>query len=181
MIEWSFDLMMQSERFSFNVRQEAKLEDPLVLSLQQNAVNFSGSSTALDFDGNGKLQQLPDLAQDQYYLMQDRNGDQQLNSGLELFGPKTSQGYAELAQLDSDQNGFIDHRDNNWQQLGLWRADTGFRALADYQIGALSTLSVATPFDLYRGDQLMGRIARSGVYLSENGKAGLMQQIDVNI
>jgi hypothetical protein len=180
-LEWSFDFMMQSERFSYNVRQQAALEDPLVLSLNQSPVSLSNTGASLDFYGNGSRQQLPDLAQGQYYLMQDHNGDQQLNSGLELFGPKTGQGYAELAELDQDQNGFIDQGDASWQQLGLWRADTGFRSLADYQIGALSTMSVATPFDLYRGDQLTGRIARSGVYLTENGRAGLMQQIDVNI
>lgn len=181
LVQWSFELSMQSERFSYNVRQQDALQDPLVLSLDQSPVRLMDSSHEIDFFGNGGRQQLPDLAAGQYYLMHDSNGDQQLNSGLELFGPQTGQGFAELAQLDQDQNGFIDAGDANFQHLGLWRSDTGFRALADYQIGALSTQSAATPFDLYRGDQLTGRIVRSGVYLTETGRAGLMQQIDVNI
>ncbi len=181
LVQWSFEFSMQSERFSYNVRQQDALQDPLVLSLDQSPVRLMDSSYEIDFFGQGSRQQLPDLAAGQYYLMYDRNGDQQLNSGLELFGPQTGQGFAELGQLDQDQNGFIDAGDTKFQHLGLWRSDTGFRPLTDYQIGALSTQSAATPFDLYRGDQLTGRIVRSGVYLNENGRAGLMQQIDVNI
>lgn len=181
LLNWSFDFAMQSERFSYSVRQQAALQDPLVLSLNQTPVELAQSSSTIDFYGNGGRQQLPDLASGQYYLMQDRNQDRQLNSGLELFGPATGQGFAELATLDQDQNGFIDARDAGWQQLGLWRADSGFRPLADFQIGALSTLSAATPFDLYQGEQQSGRIARSGIYLSERGQPGLMQQVDLNI
>lgn len=181
LIQWSFDFAMQSERFSYNVRQQAALQDPLVLSLDQTPVELAASGSAIDFYGNGGRQQLPDLASGQFYLMQDRNQDRQLNSGLELFGPATGQGFAELATLDQDQNGFIDAQDAGWQQLGLWRADTGFRALADYQIGALSTQSAATPFALYQGEQLTGRIARSGIYLTQSGQPGLMQQVDLNI
>jgi hypothetical protein len=181
LLQWSFDIAMQSERFSYHVRQQAALQDPLVLSLEQTPVELAPSGSPIDFYGNGGRQQLPDLASGQFYLMQDRNQDRQLNSGLELFGPATGQGFAELATLDQDQNGFIDAQDSAWQQLGLWRADTGFRALADYQIGALSTQSAATPFALYQGEQLTGRIARSGVYLTERGQPGLIQQVDLNI
>ena len=181
LLNWSFDFAMQSERFSYSVRQQAALQDPLVLSLNQTSVELAQSSSAFDFYGNGGRQQLPDLAAGQYYLMQDRNQDRQLNSGLELFGPATGQGFAELSALDQDQNGFIDARDTSWQQLGLWRADAGFRPLAEFQIGALSTLSAATPFDLYQGEQQSGRIARSGIYLSERGQPGLIQQVDLNI
>jgi hypothetical protein len=34
---------------------------------------------------------------------------------------------------------------------------------------------------LYQGEQQSGRIARSGIYLSERGQPGLMQQVDLNI
>lgn len=181
LLQWSFDFSMQSERFSYNVRQQAALQDPLVLSLAQTPVKLASSSSTIDFYGNGGRQQLPDLASGQYYLMQDRNQDRQLNTGLELFGPATGQGFAELAVLDQDQNGFIDVKDAGWQQLGLWRADTGFRSLADFQIGALSTQSAATPFALYQGEQLTGKIARSGIYLTQSGQPGLIQQVDLNI
>lgn len=179
-IEWSFDLQMQAEQLS--VRQtSAVLQDPLVLSLANTPVQLTTDSTTLDFDGRGTLRQLPGLGQQQFYLMRDQNRNQQLDSGLELFGPATGQGFSELAQLDEDRNGFIDIQDSSWHQLGLWQKDTGFQTLAHYGIAAISTESVATPFELYQQDELLGRIARSSIYLSEQGKAGLIQQIDVRV
>jgi hypothetical protein len=40
---------------------------------------------------------------------------------------------------------------------------------------------VSTQFGLYDGNTLLARIARSGIFLDQQGRAGLVQQIDVNI
>ncbi len=48
------------------------------------------------------------LAQGQYYLAKDSNNNGAVDSGKELFGPTTGQGFAELAAYDEDENGLID-------------------------------------------------------------------------
>ena len=183
---WSFDLAMREEQFSFRSFTEQQLTDPLILSLNGNAAELKSKGTAFDFYGNGELFQLPDLGKGQYYLMQDLNNNQQLDSGLELFGPKTGLGFSELAALDENQNGFIEASDRQWQSLNLWSRQQGLQSLQQANIAAISAQSVATSFGLYDGEALLGRIARSGIFLTEQGPqttfgVGLVQQVDVNI
>jgi hypothetical protein len=185
-LNWSFDLAMREEQFSFRSFTEQQLTDPLILSLNGNAAELKSKGTAFDFYGNGELFQLPDLGKGQYYLMQDLNKNQQLDSGLELFGPKSGQGFSELAALDENQNGFIEASDPQWQSLNLWSRQQGLQSLQQANIAAISAQSVATSFGLYDGEALLGRIARSGIFLTEQGPqttfgVGLVQQVDVNI
>jgi hypothetical protein len=185
-LNWSFDLAMREEYFSFRSFTEQQLTDPLILSLAGNAVELKSQGAAFDFYGNGERVQLPDLGKGQYYLMQDLNNNQRLDSGLELFGPKTGQGFSELAALDENQNGFIEANDPAWQSLNLWSRQQGMQSLQQANIAAISAQSVATSFGLYNGEALLGRIARSGIFLTEQGPqttfgVGLVQQVDLNI
>ncbi|RVU37366.1 hypothetical protein EOE67_10820 [Rheinheimera riviphila] len=185
-LSWSFELNMREEQFSFRTFTEEQLKDPLILSLGGNAVDLKSTGTDFDFYGNGERRQLPDLGKGQYYLMRDSNKNQRLDSGLELFGPKTGQGYSELAELDDNQNGFIEASDTQWQSLNLWSRQQGMQSLQQANIAAISAQSVATSFGLYDRDALLGRIARSGIFLAEQNplapfSVGLVQQVDLNI
>lgn len=184
--QWSFALAMREEQFSLRTFTETQLKDPLILSLTGNAVELKPQGSAFDFYGNGEAIQLPDLGEGQYYLMRDLNHNQRLDSGLELFGPQTGQGFSELAALDENQNGFIEASDPQWQSLNLWSRQRGMQSLQQANIAAISAQSVATSFGLYDGESLLGRIARSGIFLSEQDLTatfgvGLIQQVDLNI
>lgn len=180
-ISWSFAFEMQEEYVSFQSYQQTALKDPLVLSLNGSPVQLQTTGSRFDFSGQGSEGLLPGLGNGQYYLVHDKNQNGKADSGLELFGPASNQGFTELAQLDNDHNGFIDAQDKSWQQLQLWDGVSGQKPLADFGIAAISTSSVATAFGLYDGQALLGRIARSGIFLSQQGTAGLVQQVDLNI
>jgi len=178
---FAFSFSMQESYASFSIRQEAVLKDPLVLSTTGQSFQWTGASQSFDFFSNDTNAKLPTLADGQYYLSYDRNQDGRITQGKELFGPSTGSGFAELAALDEDQDGFVDSSDSAWQQLSIWRPGEALQSLTDAGIGAISAQSVATSFGLYDGDALMARIARSGIFLSEQGNVGLLQQVDLNI
>ncbi|TXH94509.1 MAG: hypothetical protein E6Q75_12790 [Rheinheimera sp.] len=178
---FAFSFSLKESYASFSIRQEAVLKDPLILSTTGQSFQWTGASQAFDFFSDGRSAELPTLANGQYYLSYDRNQDGQITQGKELFGPATGQGFAELAALDEDKDGFVDSSDSAWQQLSLWRPGETPTSLTDAGIGALSAQSVATSFGLYDGDALLARIARSGIFLAEQGKVGLLQQVDLNI
>ena len=71
----------------------------------------------------------------------------------------------------ADHNGWIDEGDAAFQPLKLWSKDGA---------GAISLASVATPFQVKdAAQQLQGTVRQTGVYLSEAGGAGTVQQIDL--
>jgi len=179
--EFSFAFAMQESYLSFTATQQVALTDPLVLSLSGQPFQWTGQQRAFDLTADGKADRLPTLAASQYYLALDANNDQRINNGKELFGPTSGSGFQELSALDDNGNGFVDSQDKAWQQLRLWRPGEAALTLQQLGIAALSTQSVATAFGLYDGDALLARIARSGIYLNEQGQAGLLQQVDLNV
>jgi len=179
--EFSFEFAMEETYVSLTASEQIKLTDPLVLSLSGQPFRWSGATTEFDLTNDGNTDQLPLLDRQQFYLGWDKNQDGQINNGFELFGPQSGQGFAELARLDTDQDGFVDADDQSYQQLRLWQPGQSLLTLEQAGIGALSTQSVSTQFGLYDGNTLLARIARSGIFLDQQGRAGLVQQIDVNI
>jgi hypothetical protein len=121
-----------------------------------------------------------DTPQGQALLINDSNRDNQATGDNELFGARTGDGFAELAQLDSDANGWIDEGDPVYGQLKLTFASGETRALAALGIGALSTTGAQGQFQ-YKNDsnELVALVRRTGVYLTESGTAGAMRQIDL--
>ncbi len=183
---WAFELAMQEQQFSFRTFTAEQLKDPLIVSLGGSAAELKSQGIAFDFFGNGERYRLPDLGTGQYYLMQDLNNNQHLDSGLELFGPRSGQGFRELETLDDNQNGLIEASDSRWQSLHLWSRQHGMQSLQQAGIAAISAQSVATSFGLYDGEALLGRIARSGIFVTEPNlqatrTVGLVQQVDINI
>lgn len=178
---WSFDLHMQSEELSMSVSQTTAAKDPLVMSFDQTPFRYTGETHAFDFFANGETKQLAGLSSAQYYLAIDRNQNQQVDNGAELFGPTTNQGYEELAQLDDDKNGFIDENDASWSLLRVWQPGEKLKSLSQMGVAAISTMSVSTSFGLYDQDKLQAHIARSGIFLKDSGEVGLVQQVDLNV
>ena len=112
----------------------------------------------------------------------DAVGGGRVESGRQLFGPTSGDGFADLAAYDSDANGWIDEADPVFGRLGVWTPDAegggAVRSLAEAGVGALGLDRVATPFALKDGAEL-GAVRSSGVYLREAGGAGSLQQVDV--
>lgn len=172
----------------FSMRAGAALVDPLIISFDGRAAELTEQRFEFDLTVDGKNEWLPGLGAHSAFLALDRNGDGRINDGSELFGARTGDGFAELSAYDDDGNGWIDANDAVFDQLLLWmRPGDGSTQqlirLSDAGIGAIYLGSADTPFHLHApSDQsLLGVVRSSGIYLKEDGQAGLIQHVDLSV
>lgn len=190
-IRFTLQLDMQRsyrQESSFSLRLgDATAIDPLVINFDGTAAQLQDQRFAFDLNGDGKTENVPLLAGNRGYLALDTNQNAAIDNGLELFGPGTGNGFAELARHDSDGNGWIDEADPIYQQLRVWTpsADgTGrLQTLAELGVGAVQTAaSATTPFALRTADNTpLGAVRSTSVYLREDGGVGTVQQIDLSV
>jgi hypothetical protein len=160
--------------------------DPLVINFDGLGVGLTQTRFEFDLDSDGTAEQIASLRPGNGYLALDRNGDGIINNGSELFGPTTGRGFAELAAFDEDGNNFIDEADSIYHQLRIWMINedgsTQLTALGDKNIGAIYLGHVSSPFQLKGTDnQSLGEVANSSVYLTEDGKVGVVQEINLTV
>jgi hypothetical protein len=193
--EFSFQLNLEMTRY---YREETRVslrlgdavrKDPLVVNFGGTAAQLSGLANqrfSFDLDGDGHAENLPLFTSGSGYLALDINRNGRIDSGKELFGPQTGKGFAELARLDADGNGWIDANDPDFKHLGVWvpaGSGTGsLKSLAELGIGALALAHATTPFALRSSDNRdLGQVKASGLYLTESGQAGSLQEIDLTV
>jgi len=183
-IDFDFSLALARDYQSTKTSSETgeiALRDPLVLSFSGNSCELTEERIDFDLDSDGKAEQIPGLGSGSCFLVFDRNGNGQADNGSELFGVASGNGFADLAKLDSDHNGWIDEGDPVWSQLGLW-SGKDYQTLGEGGVGALYTGAVDAPFSLKTKDnELLGQIRAAGVYLSEAGEVGNLQQVDLAV
>ncbi len=165
-------------------QERISLVDPLMIRLDGGLPQLSDTYFEFDLDNDGRTETLHAAAQGTGFLAFDRNGDGVINNGSELFGPGTGNGYAELAELDGDGNQWIDENDAAFGQLSVWVRDEGgedrLMSLKEAGLGAISLEAAQTRFDHVDSDtELAGQVQQSGVFLFEDGRVGLMQQVDL--
>jgi hypothetical protein len=162
---------------SFSIRAGAALHDPLVLQTGVGAPMTGSGTQAVDVNNDGTAEQVASLAPGSAYLVRDLNGNGIVDSGAELFGPAANNGFGELSAADSDRNGWVDEGDASWGQLGLWSGEAGaaIQKLGDAGVGAIATGSASTPFSYGEA----GQLSAAGVYLHENGQAGIVGEINL--
>ncbi|NTV09284.1 MAG: VCBS repeat-containing protein [Zoogloea sp.] len=159
---------------------DAVRKDPLVLNFNGTAAQLTSSRFSFDLDADGKDESLPGLAAGSGFLVFDANANGKADNGSELFGPASGNGFADLAKLDADGNGWIDESDPAFSQLAVWQPGAGLTSLASAGVGAIGLANVATPYSMNDVNNAnLGQLRASGVYLSEDGKAGVVQQVDL--
>ena len=161
-------------------------KDPLVINFDGNAVQLTSQRFKFDLNSDGKTEDINFVAGGSGFLVLDKNGDGKINNGSELFGAQTGNGFAELSAYDSDRNGWIDENDAAYAQLRVWTKDSAGKdqltTLKQANVGAINLSNVATPFDLKDSNNaLLGQIRSSSVYLTDDGKAGTVQQVDLTV
>ncbi|QEL63507.1 hypothetical protein OTERR_00310 [Oryzomicrobium terrae] len=212
-IDVSLDFALARESLAVSrVEQSGKayyFKDPLVVSLPGGTANLDGPGLSFDLDADGTAEAIPFTGRGSALLAWDRNGNGSIDDGRELFGALSGDGFADLAALDSDHNGWIDEADPVWSHLVLWQRQMTEAAapsstssasaagtppavtdrlisLKEAGIGALSVSGVSTPF-LYKRQQddgssdVQGMLRASGVYLMEDGRPGALQQVDLAV
>ena len=165
---------------------DAVAVDPLVINFDGTAAQLQDLRFAFDLDGDGQTEQVPLLVGNRGYLALDTNQNERIDSGLELFGPDTGNGFTELARHDSDGNGWIDEADPVFHQLRVWTPNAdgsgSLQTLEELGVGAVQLTAQATPFALRTADNhSLGAVRSTSIYLRENGSAGTVQQIDLSV
>lgn len=159
------------------------LRDPLVINFAGKAAELTADRIEFDLDEDGKVERLPGLAASSGFLVLDRNHNGRADNGGELFGARSGKGFAELAELDSDGNGWLDEADPGFADLSIWSGGQGRDKLArvtEKGIGAIWLGSADSPFALKdEANRLLGEIRASGIYLGEDGRIGSVQQVDL--
>jgi len=190
-LEISFKLELSMARMyheessvSLRLGDAARKIDPLVLNFAGNAAQLTDQRFAFDLNADGEKENINFVAPGSGFLVFDRNQDGKINNGKELFGATTGDGFAELAKLDDDKNGWIDENDTAFSQLEIWSRDSSGKdqrqSLAAAGVGAIALSRINTPFDLKTSsNEALGTIRTSGIFLHEDGEAGTIQQIDL--
>ena len=170
------------------MRQSGSVEvsDPLVINFDGSAAELQDMRFAFDLNSDGQAsEQVPLLAGNRGFLALDRNQNQRIDAGNELFGPRTGNGFSELADHDDDGNGWIDENDRVFQDLRVWTPasdGTGsLRTLQEVGVGAISLAAGSSEFALRTSDnRSLGQIRATSAYLREDGGAGTVQQVDLS-
>lgn len=163
---------------------EQVLTDPLVINLDSNPVSVSDQTFFFDIDCDGKKDEISSLGAGSGFLAYDKNNDGIINDGSELFGTRSGNGFADLAEYDEDGNGWIDEADSIYQHLKVWTKDENGNdkliSLKDADVGAIYLGSTATPFSLTdKNNNLNAVVRNSGIFLKESGGSGSISQIDL--
>jgi hypothetical protein len=170
-------------------KQARTLIDPLVINLAGNPDILSSASFEFDMDSDGQVDTFSGLQQGVGFLALDRNDDGVINDGQELFGTQSGNGFDDLALYDSDRNGWIDESDDVFQLLQVWQPPS-VDADGNSVEGRLLGLTEAGVGAIYLGsgeadvalkdeqNQLQAQIRRQGMFLTEEGDVGSIQQVD---
>jgi hypothetical protein len=189
-ISFSLDLSMERESM---VRESVAwraaggvLMDPLVFSFDCDLRSLTSKSFHFDLDSDGQEDESFSLQPGSGFLALDLNNDGLINNGAELFGPTTGHGFQELAKHDLDANGWIDENDPIFSKLRIWKPGTTEGAeligLAEAGIGAISLTHNQTSFQLRdSNNKLLGEVAASGFFLTEEGEVRPLQEIKLAI
>lgn len=163
-----------------------KKVDPLVINYSGNLPELTENTFSFDLDIDGRPDQITFLTPSSGFLALDLNNDGRINDGSELFGPKSGNGFSDLAFYDDDANGWIDENDHIFRRLRIWTKDAQgndyLLALGEVGIGAIYLGYAETRFSLKgAGNQQLGEIQKTGIFLKENGIAGTLQHIDLAV
>lgn len=174
----------QYYREEYNIAQFQRVCDPLVINLDKDVATLSDQKFFFDIDADGEKDEISMLGAGSGYLALDKNEDGIINDGSELFGPKSGNGFADLAEYDEDGDGWIDEDDTIWSKLKVWCKDeTGkdvMYSLREAGVGAICLQNASTDFALNNAENVsQGYLRSTGIFLYENGNVGTVQHLDL--
>lgn len=183
----AFNLSMTMERdYSYSssaeFTQSVLFKDPIIINYPGSYAQLSDEKYAFDIDADGN-EEMISYFNSGAMLALDKNNDNKINDGSELFGALSGNGFADLAAYDEDGNNYIDEADSIFNDLKLWTktADNdSLTSLKSMEVGAIYLGAQETPFDLKGEDnQFNAKVKASSFYLTDAGEIGSLQQVDM--
>ncbi|GAB4423777.1 MAG: hypothetical protein Kow0031_02460 [Anaerolineae bacterium] len=171
---------------NLSIRVGTVTTDPLVINFDGLAAQLTDRQFTFDLNSDGRPENISFVQPGSGFLALDRNGDGRINDGRELFGPSSGSGFAELRALDEDGNHWLDENDSAFNQLLVWRRDAAgqerLESLAAAGVGAIYLRPARSEFSVKDAqNELLGQVRNTGVYLTEEGGAGTIQQVDLAV
>lgn len=157
--ELGFAHLFQSSqtKYAATVNAAQRRIDPLVLDLNGDGkidtVRSSESTAYFDLDSNGFAEKTGWVGKNEALLVLDRNEDEMINNGKELFGDQTllkdgktyaSSGFEALAEFDDNLDGVIDSNDQIFTKLRVWRDNNSDGATDAGELGGLTELGIVS-------------------------------------
>lgn len=181
-IEINMDISMSSSFAQDHQILRQQFYDPLVLHFDGELPALDTQNFSFDIDSNGKSDQISMLKKGSGFLALDKNSNNIIDNGTELFGTQNGNGFGDLKRYDSDKNGWIDENDPILDGLRIWiknEDEDRLVALGELGIGAIYLGSAKGQFEIKNDtNEALGRIRASGLYLNEDGTSGIISQID---
>ena len=160
----------------------AEFKDPLILNMSNSSQLFSDESMSFDLQGDGTKETLPALSSGIWLLARDNNDNARIDHGMELFGASTGNGFAELAEYDSDADGVIDGRDNHFHDLKLWDGKQRLKSIEAGGVSAILLNASDTPFTFTDAiGNPRAQLRQTSVFIDEQNRAGAIHQIDIAV
>lgn len=186
-IEFDHKLTMsrQFERIDqLDVNGNVVTKDPLVINYASEQTKLSHHKVAFDLDGDNSVEMISTPIEGSGFLAVDKNGNNQIDNGTELFGALTGDGFEELAQYDFDQNGYIDEADPLFKNLSIMVHNSDgsqtVTPLNEVGIHAISVQSISSPFTITNNNNdPLAMVKETGFALSEDGDVKTVQQLDL--
>lgn len=159
-------------------RNFTRRRDPLTLDLDGDGLETIGIDPAnpilFDHDADGVKTATGWIKPDDGFLVMDRNGDGIINDGTELFGDSTplytggtaADGFAALAQEDTNGDGLVNAADARFAELRIWR---DLNQDGESQAGELQTLEEAGIAALHVGKTENSKPLANGNLLADLG------------
>ena len=187
--EIDFSVSIQMERFLASRTQltisDEPLKDPLVIDLGTAPASFTGDTLRFDLDVDGEMDELPLLDKSGGYLVIDHNQNGEVDDGAEVIGALSGDGFADLMELDSDGDLWLDEDDEAFERVKVWRSTSEGRELAgllEVGVGAIYLGAVEAEFStLDEQHQTLAQQRAQSVYLSEEGEVGSVRRLDLRV
>ena len=148
-----------------------------------------GDPVMFDHNGDGVKVNTGWIGPDDGMLVYDRNGNGMIDNGTELFGDSTllysggtaADGFAALAQEDTNADGIVNHLDASWGNLRIWRdLDSGgisdggeLFTLDELGITGINVNKTNTTQNLANGNRIIG----TGTFTKADGTTGSMGDV----
>lgn len=154
------------------------VRDPFVLDLDGDGIETisvaSGNPVLFDLDASGIKKSVGWIASDDGFLALDRNGNGTIDDGSELFGDATvlangqtaADGFAALADLDTNGDGLFDSLDAQFTDVRVWR-DLNQDGIS--QMGELFTLDEIGIASINAAPDATGATASNGNTITSTG------------